>query len=333
MAGKVNTVTDLVSAVRSLLDEDNNASVKDVEDILPALNRAQDVAANILARHYESPLLTYKIVTTVSGQREYPIPDDAFEERLEKIEVEVNSLYYPVSRIDYRHLSQYETQGATSIPYYYAIIGGKYRLLPTSNGTYSLRVWYNVDPLPLVTPQGRITKVDTDNQFFVVDAVGSDLTTENDNLNSYVNIIDGQTGNRKGSFQIKNIQNNRIYIKTTPSRSLVYNLPISSDLAGLTEPRDVQTSITIEPDDLVCVVAGSCIPFFKKPFSNYLIQHAVSDIRRKLGEGNDMEERIKADLLQIVERSWVAREQSIRVTKKNNNWDGPVRRYWGNNQG
>lgn len=329
MAGKVNTVDDLISAVRSLLDEENNASVDNDLDILPALNRAQDVAANILSRHYESPLLNYKIVSTSNNQAEYDIPEDAFEERLEKVEVEINSLYYPVRRIDYRDISLYETQGSTAIPYYYAIVGNKFRLLPTSNGTYSLRVWYNKDPLPLVTAQGRITKVDTTDQFLTVDAVGTDLTTENDNLNSYINIIDGQTGARKGSFQIKSLLNNRIYIKTSPTRSSVYNIPISSDLGTLVSDRDPSSVITIEPDDLVSVVAGACIPFFKKPFSNYLIQYAVADIRRKLGEASDMDERIKQELLQIVERSWVGREQSIRVSKRNDKWDLPVRRYFG----
>lgn len=330
MAGRVKTVSDLVADVRSLLDEANQASVKDKEDIIPSLNRAQDVASNILARHYESPLMTYTTMNTVSNQAEYPIPEDSFEERLEKVEVKVSNLYYPLLRIDYRDVSLYETQNATAIPYYYAVVGNSFRLLPTSNGTYSLRVWYNKDPLPLVTPQGRITKVDTVNQFVTLDAVGTDLTTENDNLNSFVNIIDGQTGKYKGTFQIKTLLNNRLTIKTIPSRTTVYNQTVSTSLAGLVEERDSNVSVTVNVDDLVCVAAGTCIPFFKKPFSNYLIQYAVADIRRKLGGPADMEERIKKDLETLVERSWVGRQSSLRVTKRTDKWSNPVRRYWGN---
>lgn len=332
MAGKVKTVDDLISDVRSLLDEENQESVDTADDILPALNRGQDVAANILARHYESPLLTHSTVTTNNGQREYTIPDDAFEERLEKVEVKVNELFYPVVRIDYRNISLYETQGATSIPYYYAIIGNKFRILPTSNGNFNLRIWYNKDPLPLVQPQGRITKVDTTNQFVTLDNVGSNLTTESDNLNSYFSIIDGQSGVRKGTFQAKTIANNRVTIKTTPSQSSVYNITVDTDLGGLKEERDSDVSVTVDVGDFVCLAEGTCIPFFKKPFSNYLIQYAVSDIRRKLGGPADLEERVKKDLEKLVERSWVGREQAIRVTKRNDKWDLPIRRYWGINR-
>ena len=194
MAGIVKTTDDLVSDVRSMLDEENRDSVDTAEDILPALNRAQDFAANILARQYDAPLLANQTITTNNGQREYDIPDDAFEQRIEKVEVEVNNLFYPVTRIDFRHISLYETQGSTSIPYYYTVIGNKFRILPTSNGTFRLRIWYLKDPRPLVTQQGRITLVNETDQYVLVDSTGADLTTEQDQLNSYANLVDGQSG-------------------------------------------------------------------------------------------------------------------------------------------
>ena len=53
----LNTTTnDMLEQVRSLIDEDNTVSVTD-PDILNSLNRAQKFALNILARHYEEPLL------------------------------------------------------------------------------------------------------------------------------------------------------------------------------------------------------------------------------------------------------------------------------------
>ena len=87
------TVDDLIDQVRSLLDEDNIESVSDSADIIPALNRAQDYASNILARHYEAPLLKKVEITTVSGQEEYFIPEDAMEERIERVEVKVNNQF------------------------------------------------------------------------------------------------------------------------------------------------------------------------------------------------------------------------------------------------
>lgn len=327
MAGLIKTADDLISDVRSMLDEENRDSVDTDADILPALNRAQDFATNILARQYDAPLLATTVIQTVNNQQSYDIPEDAFEQRVEKVEVEVNSLYYPVTRIDFRDVSLYETQGATSIPYYYAVVGRKIRILPTTNGTYNLRLWYLRDPLPLVQEQGRITLVNEASQYILVDSVGGNLTTETDQLNSYVNFVDGNTGVIKGSMQIKTINDNKITFKTSPTRTNVLNRTISTDLAGLTD--DTGQSVTLEPDDYVCVVKGTCIPYLIKPFSNFLIQYAVAEIRRKLGGPADLEERILQKFEQQVERQWVGQEQTTRVSKRNDKWNLPIRRYWG----
>jgi hypothetical protein len=324
MAGRRLTTTDLIEEVRSLLDESNRANVSDELDILPALNRAQDVAANILARHYEAPLLAYKSLQLTQGQSEYEIPEDAFEQRLEKCEVYITSVYYPVKRIDYRDITLYETPTRTNVPYYYTVIGTKFRLLPTPTAVYPMRIWYLKDPEALVQPQGRITVVNTAQNYVVVDEIGSDITSAMDDLNSFVNIIDGQTGKVKGTLQVQTIAGNRITFKTSPSRSTVLNKTISSDLANLPDG-------TVEPDDYLCVIQGTCIPVFKKPFSNYLIQFAVAEIQRKLGGPADIELKVRDELEKIVERSWVGRENFLRVQKRNRNWQVPSRRYFNNN--
>lgn len=317
-AGKIKTVEDLVEEVRSQLDEDNTATVSTDKDILPALNRAQDYSANILARHYESPLLGYTIVPMVAGQYEYDIPKDALEERIEKIEVKQNNLYYPLIRVNYRDIGSYETTVLTPIPSYYVVIGDKFRLVPGPTGTYDLRVWYLKDPMPLVLPQGRVTKIDNTNNYILVDTVGDNLTTETDNLNSYVNIVDGKSGVVKGAFQIKTIVDTKITFKTTPSRTSVYGSTILTSLAD----------ITVEEDDFVCVVAGNCVPFYKKPLYNFLVQYAVAEITRKLGGESDMEQRVLKELEAQVEHSWVGREQSLRVSMVNNKWAKLRRRFW-----
>jgi hypothetical protein len=327
MAGIIKTTDDLVSDVRSLLDEENQDSVSTENDILPALNRAQDFATDILARQYETPLLAKTIIDTTNNQQEYDIPEDAYAQRLEKIEVEVNGLFYPVTRIDFRHISLYETQGTNSIAYYYVIIGRKIRILPTNNGTYNLRAWYLQDPLPLRLSQGRITRVNTTDQYILVDQAGGDITTESDQLKSYINFIDGTTGKIKGSMQIKNIQDNKITLKTSPTRTTVLNQTIDTDLGAFTDENG--QSISVEADDYISVVEGTCVPYLKKPLSNFLIQFAVADIRRKLGGPAELEERILDKFEKQVERQWVGQEQSIRVTKRNDKWDLPIRRYWG----
>ena len=327
------TTDDLVSQVRSMLDESNTVSITDDNDILPALNRAQDYATNILARHYESPLLTHITVNMVAGQKEYYLPEDALEQRLEKLEVSANQVFYPISRINYRDLSLYETSGGTSVPFYYVVVGNRYRLLPHSTGAYPLRMWYLKSPLPLVKQQGRITNVNTAGNYLIVDSVGDDLTTETDNLNSYINVIDAQTGQRKGTYQIKTINGNKIDLKIAPSRATVQNLTIDNSLDPLlmsvnTNVDNSSGNIQIEPDDYICVIKGTAVPFFKKPFSNFLVQYAVGELRRKLGDNTDMDQRVIDALERQVERSWVGREQSLRVTKKNANWNLPVRSYY-----
>lgn len=326
MAGKTKLVDDLINDVRSLLDEENQAAVDDVRDILPALNRAQDVAANILARHYDDPMLVYKTVQLEANKQEYDIPDDAFEQRLEKVELKNGVVYYPLKRISYRQITLFETTTKINIPYFYCVIGNKYRIIPGPTNINQLRIWYLQDPLPLVKAQGRITLVNDTDNYILVDEIGEDLTTEADDLDSYVNIIDGQSGFKKASFQIKSLIDNKIIFKTTPSRTEVLNIPIDSDLGAIVDNEGLP--VTINQDDYVCVIKGACIPFFKKPFSNYLIAHAVAEISViKLGGEMSMVQQVKDDLEKLVEHSWVGRENTMTVTKTNPQWQYTLNRY------
>lgn len=321
MAARFKTVDDLLSDVRSMIDEDNVENVKDATDLLPALNRAQDYASNILSRHYESPMLSRKTVT-ISDQ-EFYIPEDSFEQRVEKLEMNKNGLYYPVTRIDYRDISIYETTTKVNIPYYYAVVGKKIRLVPGPTGTYSVRLWYLKDPDPLVTSQGRITRVNAASNYVVVDEVGGDLTAVSDDLKSFVNIIDGQSGTIKATLQIKTITGGKIEFKTSidGGRTDVHGRTISTSMATSGDG-------VVEMDDYICLAEGTCVPFFQKPFSNFLVQYAVAEIRRKLGGAADMELRVLEELEKQVERSWVGREQTMRVKKKSKNWWSPTKRWF-----
>ena len=334
MSSQIITVNDLLDEVRSLLDEDNRISVSDSSDILPALNRAQNYAANILSRHYESPMLRWKTVQTVSGQEEYFIPENAFEQRIEKVEVSVNNFFYPVKRISYRDISSFESPSTTAVPYYYAVIANRYRLLPQASAAYPMRIWYLEEPPQLVKSQGRINIVNTANNYVIVDSIGSDLTTEADSLNSYVNIIDAQTGKRKASYQIQNISGNKITFKTSPTRTTVLNTQIdtsmvSSSLLVNTDTDNEGADVSIEADDFVCIVRGACVPFFKKPFSNFLVEYATAEIIRKLGGDSSQEQKVLQALEEQVERSWVGREQSLRVTQASGAWNSNRRGYFG----
>lgn len=316
--GRRLVVDELIASVRMQLAEANTESVTD-EFILDALNRAQDFACNIFARHYDTPLLTYTFVTTTSGTAEYDIPEDALEQRIEMLEVSINGVFYPVTQLDKNDITLFESQSAISIPYYYCVIGDKYRLVPRSSGTYPLRLWYMRDPDPFVVQQGQVTLVNLASNYLIVDEPGSGLTTESDQLDSYVNLVDGQSGRIKATMQVQSIANGRITFRSSPIRTSVLNKTI---LTALPLAADGVSSL-VQPDDYVCLVHGSCVPFIKKPLSNYVIQYAVAEIRRALGGPAELEEAVKKQMEQEVERSWVGRPSKLRVKAVSGIWGRP----------
>lgn len=323
------TVDNLIAEVRSMLDEVNRVSVDDDQDILPALNRGQSYAANILARHYESPMLLPLEIPTVGGQPEYAIPENAFEQRLEKLEVKVNGIYEEVTRINYRDISSYESQTSSAFPRVYVVVNEKFRILPKPTGTYPLRAWILEQPQKLVKTEGRINIVNTAGNYVILDSVGTGLTTESDNLDSFVNIIDAQTGRRKATFQVQSINGNIVTFKTVPTRTDVLNITIDTDITDLVINQNSEgPAMSVNPDDYICLVHGSCVPFFKQPFSNFTVEYAIAEIRRKLGDSDSDEQRVLDKLEKQVERSWVGQEQYLRIKNRNPRWNYSLRRRW-----
>lgn len=311
-------VDDLIDQVRQQLAEENRESITDSGDILPALNRGLNFGVDILARQYPDPLLAHVNFSLLNGTQEYPIPEDALEQRLEKIEVVVNGLTYPVQKIDYKDVSLFETAQSKSVPLYWCTVGTKFRVFPNTINTYPLRLWYLKDPLPLVISQGRINILNTTDNYVIVDAVGTDLTTESDQLNSYVNLIDGSTGDRKASYQIQNIVGNKITFKTIPARMTVLDIAIDTALAT------PASGATIEADDYVTIIKGTCVPFMKKPMANFLVQYAVAEIRRKLGENDaNLEQGVLKAFEDQIEHQWAGRSNAFRVQNRSNNWPTP----------
>jgi len=317
------TVDNLVDEVRSVLDEQNRDSVDTDTDILPALNRAQDFAFDIYARKYPEPILFSSILDLKGGVSDYDIPENIFEDRVLKIDIAVpsgspRSTYREVTRISFRDLADYESSSVTNIPYYYCIIGRKIRLVPTPSGTYNARLWALRNPEKLVPSQGRITFVNTAGNYVILDSTGSALTTEADQLGSYVNVVDGQTGNIKGTLQILSTNQNKISFRSVPTRATVLNRTISGSL----------TDLGIEQDDYLCHISGICVPYYGSPTGNFLIEFAVAEMVRKLGGQASAEEEILKKFEQQVERTWIGRERQTRVQKRNQSWGIPTRRWF-----
>lgn len=310
------TTKDLVQDVRSLLDEDNTAAVDDLRDIVPALNRGLNKAYSVLARHYPDPLLTYTTVVPENGEAEYEIPEDAFEDRVEKIESVTNNLYFPIKRVDFRDLTNFETSGTANSPMVWATLGRHYRVAPKPTGTYQFRVWYLKEPPNLGVEQGRITLVNKDANYVVVDLPGELLESAIDSNNAYVSIVDKETGLIKSSHQIQNIIGNRLKFSSAPTKSKVYNESVASEIAE-----------TVEVDDYVCLVGQSCISPLRNPLANYIIQFAVAELTRKLGGEADMEQRVLKEMERDVEKQWAGRETTLKVKSSSKHWASRLGRW------
>lgn len=318
------TVDDLVSEIRQQLDEQNRDTVSTEDDILPTINRANEYGFDTLARKYPEPLLAHVPMTLNSNQAEYDIPENVFEDRVQKIEIEIpggsapGATFREVQRISYRDITDYESISNISIPYYHCIFSRTIRFLPMPSGMYNVRLWYLKMPEKLMLPQGRITLLNTAQNYLILDTVGSSLTTESDALGSYVNIVDGQTGEIKGSLQIQSLTGEKVTFRSTPQRSTVLNRAITGDLS----------SVSVDPDDYLAPIDGTCVPYYGRPLSNFIIQFAVAEITRKLGGQASTEEQVLDKFEKQVERTWVKREETWRVKKRNQSWGVPVRKWW-----
>jgi hypothetical protein len=182
-------------------------------------------------------------------------------------------------------------------------------LLPTPAGGKTIRYWYLAETETMVMPQGRITRIES--TYVLVDELGEDLTTDSDNLQNYINVVDAQTGRIKSSHQIQALDTslNKLTVKASPTRSSVWNRTITGTLSS-----------DIELDDYVCLSKGNCIPYLKKPLSNFIVQYAVYELKRKLGEPTEAEERALDKFEDQVKHQWAGRETQLRVSKRSKNW-------------
>jgi hypothetical protein len=293
MSRRLYTVDSLVLAVRSLLDENNNDALQD-EDILGSLNRAQDHAVDIISYQYPEPYITYVDVAVTASQEYYPIPEDCYSDRVTKIEFSTSTPYWQeVQRISYRDITPYDNGNFNTLsPQYYTIIGNDLKLVPRATGT--MRVWYVRSPEELVPALGRVLKVNLVDQKLIIDNLSTELTTTVSDLSSYFNVVDGQTGRVKGTFQARTLTSNSVVIKqvgVTPSvinRTILTTIESAVDSAG---------NPSVQENDYICALNGTCVPYFSRPASNFVIEYAVAELKRKLGEGAaEMEERLKSAL-------------------------------------
>lgn len=324
MARRLYTVAEIALAVRARIDEMNRDSIDTSRDILPALNRALEYATDIYARYYPDPYIGHVEIPLTSGETEYELPEDVYEDRLVKVDVRYGSTsaYQDVQRISYQDIALYESDNITSTPFYYALTGRTIKLVPAGTDQYTLRLWYVKSPEQLVLPQGRITLINTSgsNNYLLVEGIGDELTTETDQLASYVNVINSRTGEVRGTLQVASIDGNKIRFRTIPSRGVdepVLGRTVSGSLADVNAQRD----------DYICLITGTCVPYLASPTSNFIIQFAIAELSRQLGTNSTEEEQVLAKFEDQVKRTWAGREPTARVAKRSSAFGVPFRRW------
>ena len=327
------TVQDLVDQVRAQLDEINTTGVDTVRDILPALNRAQDKASDILAKCYPDPLLAMATFTLgTSATNDYPIPEDALSDRVMHLVVNIgSSIPVEVKKLSFYQAWQYQTQAKASIPYGYFITGRMIKFVPEASSNYTFSIYYVRQPQPFVLPYGRVTNIGSNTLVLdsATDEVGHSPSSNIGDYSCFVNIIDPNTGGIRLTNQVKStdlVTNPAapiITFKTTGDtldRSIVWgNTPV---LATALSSQGVLL------DDYVCPVGGTCVPELRVPTTNFYVQYAVAELRRKLGDEQAMNEfNILQQLQKDVTEMWTAREQDMRVIRRSPFLSAPTQRY------
>jgi hypothetical protein len=320
------TVDRLVEEVRSLTNEINQDSLQTERDILPALNRAQEHMMAILSKHYPEPYLREHTFDTKNGQAKYAIPEDAWSDQVTKVSMLApnNNYRYEVERAKYRDATKFRADSRPNTPYYYIIHGRFIEFIPAPSGTYDGLMWYLKAPERLVLQQGRITLVDAPNNRIKVDAIGSNLSTETDSLQSWVNIIDGQTGEIKATCQIKSTSGTQDLVFKSNTDDTILNRTVTKDL---TTVLDIDGNLAIQKNDYICSVEGTCVPYFFQPAKNFIISHAAADCGRAIGVPSDSMYRERDKFEKEIQDTWTGREASLKIKNNSPHWS--LQRYVG----
>jgi hypothetical protein len=308
----MTTVDELVDQVRSQMDEEDTSNLSDRE-ILDALNRAQNRAAAIFSREYEQFFWNSTTITTTAGTSTYDIPSDAFNRVIKKLEVEQGSgNRWEIRAISPKEATLHRTSGQVSVPSLFTLTKNTIEIFPKPTGGVTIHVHYTKAPHKLVKSQGRISSYDATNERVIVDTLGDDISTSTTGFNSYINVIDYTTGDIKATLQVSaiNTTTKQVSFKTASlTRSTVLGRTIATAL-----PSD------ISEDDYLAVVTGTCVPEVPGGHVDYLIQHAVVELRRRFGESVVQEIEARDNLETELKKTWAGRPLTTRVRNANPHW-------------
>ena len=321
-------VDDMINETRSLVDEFNEHQLDDVADILPSLNRAQEKAVKVLSRIYPDPIMQYVDVVGPST-REIDIPENIWEDKISRMEwISTTGYVQPkeCQHVGLRLLSQHDegSQNAVAMPDVYAIVGRKIRFNGRPNGIGNLRIWYLREIDQLVKSVARVTDLVEGSETLYLGEVSAEFdpfgSVTYGDWNSYVNVVDGQTGTIKGTFQIKAYNGaDTLELKTVPDRSIVLNRDVSTTLVGA----------NVSADDYICSIRGTCVQYFLDSFHAFCVQYTVAELKRKLGYAYDVDQQLIKDFEAELTKTHMGRSPAMRIKNNNPNWlKGSRRRFY-----
>lgn len=291
---------DMLEEVRSLLDEEDTDHIED-SDIIQSLGRAYTQAFITINDVYPEPLLERD--TSVAGtSQEFTLPEHIMEDRLKYITFERGGVQTRVDRVNVAEFWKYVSNQNAQTPRVYTIYGRTVRFDSNLTGSFNMILWYTRELDRLVLPIGTVSQHTSDT--VVLTDADVDYSPDNNYLSSYVNVINGSTGEIRSSFQVLSWDGITMKVRSIPARTSVLDRPITSDISTLTD------------DDYICPVAGTCVPLLSTTVSNFIMQYALSELKReKLGITNQMTEVLKRELAENLERVYQGRQTSVRIQK------------------
>jgi hypothetical protein len=325
-------VDDLVEMVREGIDEANIIDTSDAQ-ILRGLNRAQRRAMRKVVPTYPEMFLTKtgdsgnpSDYTTVANVRTYAMPSNIYGMKVKDVyQIHDDGTETDLRRILSTERSKYTlgTNETTTYLRAYAIEHRNIEIFPEPEGGLTLKVFYTRLAEPLIKSAGRITGsgstyVDVVQEDSSNTLSDTDLEASDADLNCYVNIIDFRTGKVKATMQISSIDadNNRVNFKTAGlTRATVLGRTVSTSL-----PSD------LGEDDRICTVHGTCISEIPQSNNDFLVQEAITTIKRSKGEPTQEEYSELMDQEEDLKTMYAGNETRRQI--KQRKWSRFRRRYW-----
>lgn len=308
------TTTELIDEIRSLADEHNTAAWTD-DRVLAAANRGLRYVVSKLVEDYPEPLLVRAEIATTSYDADegLEIPDDCYENRVVYVQMDTPGRPTPVEARTSRTIGAHEYDSSVAVPAAWYPRKRRVVLAPPPNGTYAALLDYVQKPDPLVPVWGRVTSVGA--TYIVVDDLSTDVSSAGDEVESYVNVVDGSTGEIRGTFQVGHLEGGKLTLRATPVASTKMGRAVSGSASIST--------LGVAEDDYICHVRGTCVTQFGDMFSSYVVDYAAACISRALAEATaSISEAIARRAKEDAAQQRAGRGATRRIKNRSRVWGG-----------